>query len=527
MPTSIQKFIDSKNLPAFLAKNKVLLSFDKVSKVFPGLGLPNCKEDAIIDNSRIIVASASVLINMFVSIFNDARYRINNKRYEIIPDKTKQELNNWNTLLYKMSTSLYVNDAGGFTAIHNDDGKISLKLPYDIAIPNTSITFKKNESLFKVYNKVYRGLQELNCGITIEKLDSMLEFKRFSSDNLPSNHFQIVFSSDGVDGLWDIATMSMRGISSCQSWTGGQRNALVGSLVDPFVGVIYLTSGTKFIIGANKRKQDMGSKMIRRSLVRFAINSTTKKPFLIVDRMYPEFDKEIVKEFISFIKKRVDDRIDVVFGPEISYDIAEKAYIPDGKLFNKLTDTTRSYRDTKIPFQSEVSVSVLSADQSLLTKNIANKKAKFRNILRNTSFVSMSGVKKSSVDFKNAAIQKSVKSILHGDDFKFLVRAYYYNIANQIIETGPKDSEALTSKDYMRSLCYHYIKNKNTTILSGAKRHFTKSVNLYFKKRIKTKVNSKILSKVLKTVQKSIDDAVKNELKKLFVKKKVVSKLPN
>ncbi len=72
---------------------------------------------------------------------------------------------------------------------------------------------------------------------------------------------RVVFSTNP----WDILTMSMRGIDSCMAWPStshsntGHSNCLIGSVLDPYCGVIYVTNGTK---------TTHGSHMFYRSVVR-------------------------------------------------------------------------------------------------------------------------------------------------------------------------------------------------------------------------------------------------------------------
>src|ERR1700722_5581163 len=66
----------------------------------------------------------------------------------------------------------------------------------------------------------------------------------------------IVFSSDGVDGLWDLLTKSMRGVLSCKSWNNAQHSKyIVDEAVHPTVGIIYLTdcSMTEYGESINRR----------------------------------------------------------------------------------------------------------------------------------------------------------------------------------------------------------------------------------------------------------------------------------
>ena len=66
--------------------------------------------------------------------------------------------------------------------------------------------FKKTKSI----SKVFPGMGLPNC----QSPASAFKNSRSLKD------YKIVFSSNGKEGLWDIATMSARGITSCQGWNG-------------------------------------------------------------------------------------------------------------------------------------------------------------------------------------------------------------------------------------------------------------------------------------------------------------------
>jgi hypothetical protein len=87
--------------------------------------------------------------------------------------------------------------------------------------------------------------------------DLLVKAKALCGAVVNKNKLRIVFSTDP----WDIATMSMRGIYSCQRWDGNSEHKvrLVGTILDPCAGVIYLTDGTK---------TRYGEKMLARSVVR-------------------------------------------------------------------------------------------------------------------------------------------------------------------------------------------------------------------------------------------------------------------
>jgi hypothetical protein len=171
---------------------------------------------------------------------------------------------------------------------------------------------------------------------------------------------KIVFTGSGNRALWDIATMSMRGINSCQKWNSGYRRCLIGSMVDPYVGIIYITNG---------KRTKYGSNMIRRSVVRLVINTSTRKPAIMIERVYLPYDyydydgttQNITtkNEFKKFIKERVGEKLPVIYAEDVSTFTCDY-FIPTTKPVAKLTSPKRSYRDSRTPYRSVVKFNDIS-----------------------------------------------------------------------------------------------------------------------------------------------------------------------
>lgn len=171
-------------------------------------------------------------------------------------------------------------------------------------------------------------------------------------------HFKgckIVFSGSGNRGLWDIATMSERGIESCQSWNGGASGRLIGSMLDPYCGIIYI---------AGKNGQ-----MKRRAVVRFVINNTTGKPAVMLEPVYhaghywSNRGSDNKGMFKAFLKKRLGRKIPVFSCYDRSrsgsgYNMASEHRIPFAKVLNKTV--SRSYRDSGIQYANHPKYSDVS-----------------------------------------------------------------------------------------------------------------------------------------------------------------------
>lgn len=128
------------------------------------------------------------------------------------------------------------------------------------------------------------------------------------------NHL-IGFSSVGAKGLWDIATMSMRGVCSCMHWNNLHSRHLVGSIFDPFLGIVYISDNTKTEYGITFKK---------RCLVRF-IYETSGRFGLLLERVYIDTGNQnplvyINKDpdyaysweiFVKFLSQKIDKKYTV------------------------------------------------------------------------------------------------------------------------------------------------------------------------------------------------------------------------
>lgn len=160
---------------------------------------------------------------------------------------------------------------------------------------------------------------------------------------------KIVFSGSGNKALWDIATMSTgRGISSCQNWNNEHSKSLIGSMIDPYCGIIYITDGNKL------RK---GTHMLARAIVRFVVNRKTHEPSLLIERIYPyelNFNRSYIgdyystnrysdtfKLFSNFLKEKT--KLPIVIG-------GSRNFIPLTNAVARLSAGQKSYRDSGISY---------------------------------------------------------------------------------------------------------------------------------------------------------------------------------
>jgi hypothetical protein len=339
-------------VPAWIANHKAIKD-RKEKKVFPAYGLHNFRERANIapedlstmreDISSSVMAGVRQFINFAVNIVNESTDEFMEKKFaerqkqldielansdfssekqreikereikliSIVRDENRKIIN-YNELLTNTLLSFS-------SAVHQiisdpqEDGRLKLLLGLDVLAPDGKKICDKGTSLAKSYGKIRNIVQQFLKSIG-ENTMSMTEYdfipavKDFNAKNTPvlSSNFEVVFSASGDTGAWDIATMSMRGLTSCQDWSDspnvpGRYNAcIIGSIASNYVGLIYLTNG--------KDWKGLGEKMIKRCVVRFGIDVSKpkkeRKPVIILDRMFDSPNLAITKAFIKAIKSK-------------------------------------------------------------------------------------------------------------------------------------------------------------------------------------------------------------------------------
>jgi hypothetical protein len=336
--TETKKIFAEKKFPPWISCHSVFNKNKEIKKVFPEIGLPNCEKEIEVDNVKEANEAAK---NLVVELRQEITHRIEtlgryvNKHPDKVGAKRKKKLENTIKLLSNTKKLL----AKSTNCITLVNGKITLNLPSEVADCNDKIAFKAGEGIFRIYNKLNDTLRDGHF-LVMEKLENLGGFKDFSTKNVPALKYKLRFSSEGSEGLWDIATMSMRGISSCQSWGSGNHTHIVGSLVDPFTGIIYLTSGGKF--------NEYGSKMIRRCVVRFMVDEKGI-PFIGLENMYPAMDRGALNSFVNFIKEMTDKKFSVIY---LGRGGRRGSYVPMSKIVGSLTDYDKPYRDSGTQYKA-------------------------------------------------------------------------------------------------------------------------------------------------------------------------------
>lgn len=207
--------------------------------------------------------------------------------------------------------------------------------------------FIRESKVFKTYKRPFKIFPKIGLENSVESI------KKYN-ENFPIKG-KICFSSDGDKGYWDIATMSMRGIKSCMRWNNINSIALVGSLADPYAGIIYIRSNqnTKY-----------GKKMLARAVVRFVVNKTSFRTDLLIEDIYyssnklDRYENEINNLFVKFLKEKTSlEVINTNVSVSRAYDTH---FIPTTKQYDLILKSYKendardylSYRDCRIRYHN-------------------------------------------------------------------------------------------------------------------------------------------------------------------------------
>lgn len=344
---SVKHVVDTAQFPHWIKEHEVFHCQDTIDKIFPKIGLHNFKEKCPIVNTTEARKSAHSLVDTIYKSIVYGHSQLMAAYGVLIAEDNSQERNAkcaemsvlialWNSFT-AYSFAIDVNTSQYKYICLTDDGKIVLKQQVDIFGAKPNPIFKKGENLLKIYGKFAAMYAEV--GITLASLEETAAYKDFSRVNVPSTDYTVVFSSSGQEGAWDIGTISMRGITSCQAWTAPQSRGLIGSISSKYVGVIYLQSDTEV--------PGYGKKMLNRCVVRFVIDKQTNKPIIVMDVMYPATNNDAIAVF----KKYLGDKsgIQVHYAGDKGRNIVPTDfYIPEESTNKLLKAGENMYMDTRV-----------------------------------------------------------------------------------------------------------------------------------------------------------------------------------
>lgn len=308
--------------PTFIRENNHILKAASIPKHFKDLGLPDCKGKISPNFKEEILLTLLYCANIYP----------------------------YNSVILDYISQIRAN----FT----DD----LKICQDIAsVPKKSSTsrtpfIRKGTKLITAIKKLRVLAKDIYCsgsGLDRVILDSFIQQLDYVEVLASKKKLRIVFSTDP----WDIATMSMRGITSCMQWSSIHSPHLIGSILDPNAGVIYLT---------DDKATEHGPRMIFRAVVRIVIDEylKPKNPRFLIDKTYSfnaqpnikaSHHMEAVHIFRDFLFKKIsnsklNDKLDYFPGNYSRYN-----RIPLDEKIAPLTTKERSCVDSGTLYASDIS----------------------------------------------------------------------------------------------------------------------------------------------------------------------------
>lgn len=282
---------NSRKLPKFITSHPIFTQIKTLNKIFPSIGLPNCIEPA---TPYFKPTGGAAIKNWLLRRFNTSSYWFANP-----------------TSISRIRRAIIACKDSEFQRL---------------AVP---------KSLTKLVGTSYqRAWVNARCYTVGERSECFRRYKTLFTLPSVTKKTKIVFASADKEGAWDIATMSMRGISSCQSWRGGYSRDLIGSIVDPYVGIIYLTNGSK---------TTKGRRMTNRAVIRYVVHHTTRKPALMIEPVYSSYydnEQKALGIFAAFLNTKT--KLPIVF-----YNRDREYYIPNSKPVAKLQASNIRYHSSR------------------------------------------------------------------------------------------------------------------------------------------------------------------------------------
>ncbi len=424
----LEAFFKEKPLvPTWFKTHAICGEVKQVNKIFPAIGLTNFSVESNLgaDNTAGIIKA--LLKEIGDNVYNIAYYfNLPNPGSHIagVAGKPAAEVKTTASIMQQLIAQLKIPQQ----FVRRFKEKKGLYLHQDIVGAEKAIFAKSGESLFKVYGKLKTFLKA-DYKLDLASLEQGQAFKDFSANNFDGK-MQVVFSSDGSDGAWDILTMSMRGISSCQAWTGQYRNCAIGSVLDPFTGIIYLTSGSK---------TQYGSKMIRRCIVRFVVDTQTKRPCIYLEYMYPSSNVATMRAFKDVIVAKIGAKFPVVINHVGSNN---RYYVPYSQITGLLVKHSPNPINANIRGNHNIGTILPYRDTYIE--------------YRNKEEASYDPPKLVAI-MKRAKILETIKANLIGEKIDRLQATAVDNILKADVFEKVSSSN---TKEYLRSACFNFFTNK-------------------------------------------------------------------
>lgn len=392
-------FRNRSDIPSFVSEHPVFKKAHRISKIFPHVGLKNFTESCEMVKQLVDLKKENFITNLVTAMYTNLV--AGRDRAKIIADEAqflieggahKEQLDNLQAhynlahIVQEIIPQVDIYNGAYDQAVQISNGRVALKLVTPVKDLAGEVLFRENESLFKVFNKLRTQFQTLK--LEFINLEELNEFKTFNNENIPNKDFKVVFSSEGEEGAWDLLTMSMRGIKSCQRWDGEWHRCLIGSVISCYVGIVYITSGAEIDFTynepvGNKVITGKGAKMLRRALVRYVIDKDEDKPCLLIDRIYPPpaqgapEDQQTVDIFKKALASKTS--LPVHFAPQMGNKIRH-FYVPYENIRNDVAEKDWSYQDHPLKTNLDFNMNNMSSTEDV-TRYINAFRSKLLTIL--------------------------------------------------------------------------------------------------------------------------------------------------
>jgi hypothetical protein len=306
--------------------------------------------------------------------------------------------------------------------LENNDSNI-LNKNYDIK----GIKFQKGQSIFRIYVSLQKKLETLQKEIKSDKLlpdlDSINEFKEFSQININTNQkYYLVFSTKQSD----ICGIGSRGILSCQNLFNefedyDYHEQLIGSILSRYVGTCYITSGSDY--------KNRGEKMIFRVLIRLIINGQTNQPEILIDRLYPNNNYDI----IQIIKRELSKKVNLPIKYDVKIDdyyIKDEPYIPTENMsYTDTVQTKYSLKRTKELVHSSNQADRIKAIEKGELKDVIELADDLEPNVKGKLFEQI--LKKDKTYQYGNILKKIIENEFERDYFGFYLNKIYYELTDE------------------------------------------------------------------------------------------------
>jgi hypothetical protein len=470
-----------KVVPQFIKDHKLFNSPVPIQKIFPSVGLPNFNEGVKIQKSMTEIRKENGYVLNLLTVMHAnitsaiaiMETKMGAMQFLVTAEKREanralvENQNYWCCLAKEVVKGCDpTNKDVVQTGIELNNGLVELKLLNNIVNEaNKKTVYGKGASLIGTYNKLRVSLMEID--IPMQDIEQVEQFKIFCKENIPNKLFEVIFSSTGQEGAWDLLSMSMRGIRSCQRWQGEYPRCLAGSILSKFVGMIYITSGAPAEshpsedtgTGKHPAFPSLGTKMMRRCVVRYAVNADENRACIIVDKMYPEYDKDILEIFMRILKSKT--KLEVLYAPELAKsNKLRHIYTPSEKIREDILHREASYQDTVLRSKDDMNVAFLNIQKEEVERDTKVLVAKLELYMANCLSDIYDGVM--SVDPEIKKIVRNIRMVVSYSAFSAgLIKTIIANFRM------PKSNGIYDNKTYYKKYLREFIIHRKETFANS------------------------------------------------------------